>query len=149
MLGSGLAFYNAELTPDGIGYSDITVITDFDCAAVQEYWYRSEWRDGVSTFWRELEYGSGLRERSYSEPGKRDTGPLSVKIRVRAGERGRVRFILSWNVPNQYNYWSPCKTEDGRDVTWKNYYATVYEDSRASAARAAFSSPSAARGERR
>jgi uncharacterized protein (DUF608 family) len=44
-----------------------------------------------------------------------------------------VRFVLAWNVPNQYNYWSPYKDEAGNHVTWKNYYATQFKDSYATA----------------
>ncbi|MBQ7363527.1 MAG: hypothetical protein IJW48_03640 [Clostridia bacterium] len=130
---TGITFFDAGHGRDEIGYSDLTVLTDCERSFAQEYWYRGEWRDGVSSFWRELSSGEGLRERSYTEAGGRDTGSLSAKVSVPAGARRSVRFILSWNSPNAYNYWSPCKDADGDDVTWKNYYATVYESSRESA----------------
>ena len=39
------------------------------------------------------------------------------------------RFVLSWNIPNNYNYWNPCKDDNDVDITWKNYYATLFDDS--------------------
>ena len=40
--------------------------------------------------------------------------------------------MISWNVPNNINYWDPYKDTDGNDVTWKNYYATLFADAAAS-----------------
>ena len=41
--------------------------------------------------------------------------------------------MIAWNMPNNYNYWKPYKEKDEngeeRDVTWKNYYATLYPNS--------------------
>ena len=44
-------------------------------------------------------------------------------------KKHQFRFVLSWNVPNNYNYWEPCKDAEGNDVLWKNYYATWFKDS--------------------
>ena len=44
-------------------------------------------------------------------------------------EKKSVRFVLSWNIPYCYNYWSPLKDENGKDIVWKNYYATLFENS--------------------
>ena len=56
-------------------------------------------------------------------------GTLIAEINVCPGEKKKVRFVLSWNIPNNYNYWNEYKNEDGTHKTWKNYYATVFEDS--------------------
>ncbi len=40
--------------------------------------------------------------------------------------------MLSWNVPNRINDWSPVRDEAGRDLVWKNYYAVLGENSLAS-----------------
>jgi uncharacterized protein (DUF608 family) len=52
---------------------------------------------------------------------------------MKAKERKKIRFVLAWNAPTQYNYWSPFHDENGKDVTWKNYYATKFNDSLATA----------------
>ena len=101
---------------------------DTENAVLQEYWYRGGWRDPVSTFWYEMTHGT-LSNRHYKEAGKGDCCTVGAEI----AENKKTRFILSWNVPNCYNYWWRCKDENDRDVMWKNYYATRYENSCASA----------------
>ena len=109
-------------------YGDLCVAVDGKNAFAQEYWYRGGWRDSVSTFWYEMTHG-GLTDRHYDTPKSGDHA--SVSASVIPGEK--TRFVLSWNVPNNYNYWWRCTDENDRDITWKNYYATRFENSRASA----------------
>ena len=129
--GTGIFFTDSARTAKEIGYADLAIMTDGDAVA-QEYWYRGVWRDGVTTYWRELEAGA-LRPRSYGEPGQHDCGSLAVHLSVPKGEKRRARFIIAWSCPVQYNYWNPLRDEEGRDVTWLNYYATLFPDSRATA----------------
>jgi len=108
-------------------YGDITVAVAGEGFA-QEYWYRGSWQDGVTTYWRELEVGD-LPARHYDEAHKRDV--CSVGKNISAGEK--ADFIISWNNPNHFHYWSPRQDEAGNDIVWKNYYATQFADSIASA----------------
>lgn len=118
----------ADISPEDAEYGDLTVAVDAKDAVVQEYWYRGEWRDPVSTFWYEMTQGT-LLDRHYEEAGKADCCTIGAPL----DEGKKTRFILAWNVPNCYNYWWRLKDENDRDVMWKNYYATRYENSRASA----------------
>ena len=118
----------ADMAEDALEYGDLTVAVDAKDAKVQEYWYRGEWRDPVSTFWYEMTHGT-LSDRHYDKVGKADRCTIGATL----SEGKKTRFVLSWNVPNCYNYWWRCKDENDKDVTWKNYYATRYENSRASA----------------
>ena len=118
----------ADEPQDSVEYGDLTVAVDGKNAVLQEYWYRGGWRDPVSTFWYEMTRGT-LTDRRYPEAHKADR--CTVGASLTDGER--TRFVLSWNVPNNYNYWWRCKDENDRDITWKNYYATRFADSRASA----------------
>ncbi len=118
----------ADESADSTEYGDLTVATDAKDAIAQEYWYRGEWRDSVSTFWYEMTKGE-LRDRHYDAPHRADRCTLGAPIT----EDEKTRFVLAWNVPNNYNYWWRCKDENDKDVTWKNYYATRFENSRASA----------------
>ncbi|MEE0898784.1 MAG: GH116 family glycosyl hydrolase, partial [Acutalibacteraceae bacterium] len=70
-----------------------------------------------------------INERIYDDQGRYDTGTLIAEIKLCPKEKKKVKFILSWNVPNNYNYWNECKNDDGTHKTWKNYYATVFENS--------------------
>lgn len=125
--------FNGILDKTDKDYYDITVATDSPDAKLQEYWYRGAWRDGVTTYWREITSG-GLTDRHYDTEGDHDKAAISVKRTVNGGNTGDVRFVISWNAPNNYNYWTPLEDDNGNNVTWKNYYATVFESSTESAA---------------
>ena len=118
----------ADEPQDSVEYGDLTVAVDGKNAVLQEYWYRGGWRDPVSTFWYEMTR-STLTDRRYPEANRADR--CTVGASLTEGER--TRFVLSWNMPNNYNYWWRCKDENDRDITWKNYYATRFADSRDSA----------------
>lgn len=118
----------ADEPKDSTEYGDLTVAVDGKNTVLQEYWYRGGWRDPVSTFWYEMTHGT-LTDRHYPEANKADRCTVGASL----FEGEKTRFALSWNVPNNYNYWWRCKDENDRDITWKNYYATKFENSRASA----------------
>ena len=121
---------HAGVSEDDIAYGDLCIAVDGQKSIVQEYWYRGGWRDHVSTFWYELTHGS-LSDRHYDAPNPKGNDYASIGAEVVPGEK--TRFVLAWNMPNNYNYWWRCKDENDRDITWKNYYATRFENSRASA----------------
>lgn len=113
--------------------NNVTVATDCENTHITNYWYRGWWgnfyKDNIRTFWSSWKNGEQLTCRDYTEMGWRDVGTVSGSVKVLPGERKTVRFVLSWSVPYCHNYWSPLKDEDGNDVRWKNYYATIFEDS--------------------
>ncbi len=118
---------------DEIGYCDLSILTDCDDVNVQPYWYRGNWQDGVTTYWKEFSACEKMPERNYETAGTVDHATVVASARIKAGEKKKIRFVLAWNAPIQYNYWSPYSDENGKDITWKNYYATKFEDSLASA----------------
>ncbi len=121
---------SSGLAQDNIAYGDITVAADADASFVQRYWYRGGWNDNLDVFIHELLSGDILTDRVYDTPRPGgDTGSIAVRTRIPARGTDNVRFVLSWNVPNNHNYWS-----HGDETPWKNYYATVFADSRDSAA---------------
>ncbi len=110
-------------------YGDISVCSNIKNAEIQRYWYRGEWYDNLDVYLKELLNSDKLSDRVYSEEKpnwKPDLGSVASHISVNKGGTGNVKFTLSWNVPNAYNYW--VKTEEERP-TWKNYYATVFDSS--------------------
>ena len=124
------------ISKDDPAYGDLTIATDHPDTQVTSHWYRGNHMDYIVTFWNEFSSIDGITERSYEELGDkyaRDIATVLAKIKLSPGEKKSVRFILTWNIPNYYNYWSPYKDEDGKDITWKNYYAVLFEDSKASA----------------
>ena len=126
----GILLENAQDTPDTVAYSELCLATDAKEARMQEYWYRGGWMDGVTTYWKNLSAAAPMPGRTYDTPGKQDHATLTVTFSLAARERRRVRFLLSWYVPNAYNHWSPKKDAEGRDLSWRNYYATLFSGAR-------------------
>ncbi len=127
--GGALMLYRADKGQDEIGYGDLTVATDAKTAYIQEYWYRGKWQDGVVSYWNDFHTVAPLRERHYATDGSFDTGTVVAELTVAPRAVERARFVLAWNIPNNYNYWNPMKDAAGKDISWKNYYATVFRDS--------------------
>ncbi|MSR84288.1 MAG: hypothetical protein EXS58_15420 [Candidatus Latescibacteria bacterium] len=118
---------------------DLCLATDAAQTSCQRYWYRGAWFDSLEVFWRDFTRPGRLKGRDYAadQAGEGNHASLAAHLELGPGERGRVRFILSWNFPNCQNYWNPkagdCAAECGVSTTWKNYYATCFADARASA----------------
>lgn len=122
---------NADADNNSPEYGDISIATDCENAAHQTYWYRGEWQDNIVTFWNEFNSSYELCDRTYEDAGKGDHATLCAKLSASSGESNKVRFVLSWNIPNMNCYWEHA--EDKMAQTWKNYYAMLFENSVASA----------------
>lgn len=122
---------------DSLEKFDLTVATPDDSAnenvSRQAAWYRGGWSDSLETYWRNFTEKATFPPRSYPSAGG-DHCTLAVRRTAGTGESVTFRFVMTWSRPNNYNYWNPLKDENGRDVSWKNYYATLFHDSRDSAA---------------
>lgn len=123
---SGILLKDAALNDREMGYSDLCILTDHEDTSVQEYWYRGRWKDGCTTYWKNLSNLERMPERSYSEPSKNDHGTVVSYVDIPAGAKARICFVIAWNVPVAYNYWKP---RDGEGTTWRNYYATQFRNS--------------------
>lgn len=114
-------------------FGDITIATDAEVISYQEYWYRGGWCDNLEMFWHNFTQPGHLRNRQYREDEppfrRKDTASLAAHMELMPGEKKKIRFTISWHFPNVNNYWNP--NPDGPNV-WRNYYATLFEDSLAS-----------------
>lgn len=124
-----LTLFNSGVDKNDIEYGDLTFATDCETAYTQSYWYRGGWKDGLVSFWNEFSSEINIKERIYDTDGRYDMGTIIAEITVSPNEKKKVKFILSWNIPNNYNYWDECRNDDQTHQSWKNYYATVFEDS--------------------
>ena len=124
-----LTLFNSGVDKDEIDYGDLTLATDCDTTYTQVYWYRGGWQDSIVSFWNNFSNEKNITERIYDSQGSYDTGTLIAEMTLYPNEKKKVKFVLSWNVPNNYNYWNECKNDDGAHKTWKNYYATLFENS--------------------
>lgn len=131
--GNVITLYHAEKSKEDLEYGDISLTAENPKAA-QTYWYRGRWQDGLTTYWNQFSAGE-MPDRHYTEADdfKNHRGDHCTMVQgstIASGERKAFRFVLSWNVPNNYNYWTLNNKQYGDP--WKNYYATRFEDSAAS-----------------
>lgn len=132
--------------PRDFAYGDLTLATDAENVDYQEYWFRGVWFDHIGVFWKNFTQAGPLKNRTYKESVPADdVGTLAARLVLKPGEKKAVRFIISWNLPNNHNYWAeenldfPSEDKDqiGKEGfpenRWKNYYATLFEDSAATA----------------
>ncbi len=136
-----VTLYHATKHPDEIGYGDLS-LSAVTPKAVQTYWYRGGWQDHLVTYWKQFSAGE-MPDRNYEHFSgltrvmTRDKTPDHCTVvqgdTVAPGETKHFRFVLSWNIPNNYNYWSDKETPNApTGKPWKNYYATRFADSVAS-----------------
>ena len=129
----GISLVNGDKEQNEIGYFDLCALVDDSKADVEGAWYRGGWQDGVTTYWKNLTLCENLPARTYETDGYYDHGALASHFTLNGGECKRVRFVIAWNVPNQYCYWDSCKDDCGKETQWKNHYATKFKSSQESA----------------
>jgi uncharacterized protein (DUF608 family) len=124
-------------------YGDICISTDGTDVTYQEYWYRGEWFDNITVFWRDFCTPGPLNNRTF--PDKRVDGAVStynfqdecvlgIMRAVKPGQSVDFRFAVTWSFPNFVNYWNPgLIPPGGKSPQWKNHYATRFRDSMESA----------------
>ena len=110
---TGIKLYTAEEKSTATSYFDITVLTDSKDSVAQEYWYRGGWMDSVTMYWNNFTKLDRMPKRHYDTVGNLDHCTLASYITLQPHSSGKVRFVIAWNAPNQYNYWSPCLDENG------------------------------------
>jgi len=130
--------YYREHQPE---FGDLTISTDGEDVSYQSYWYRGGWFDNLTVFWKEFTSPGRFKERNYhsqrvkhqvSTYNRQDVCLLSSHKTLAPNQRGEFRFIITWNFPNYVNFWNPgdCCGSGSCDLpSWKNYYATLFEDS--------------------
>lgn len=138
----GLFLDCPERDHDDPAYGNLCLATDGEQVSYQEYWYRGGWFDGLNVYWHDFTQPGAFRNRSYAQPSGTpktdrmrgfDMCTLACSAQLEPGEKKTFRFVLSWSCPNYENYWNPQPGGVAAN-TWKNYYATRFADSQASAA---------------
>jgi len=130
--GKGIYLRDTANGEDDTAYFDLCMLCDGAETVAEEYWYRGRWQDSKTVYWRNFTDLERIPERNYSEAGKHDHASLVSYFFIPARARHRVRFVMTWNAPNAYNYWAK-DLQDGERGPWKNYYATKFKNSRATA----------------
>ena len=140
----------------------LCLATDCMSGSHQLYWYRGDWFDNLNTFWQDFTAFGPLKDRRYhsaktgGDPNYSadDLASLCASLEVPAGETGELRFVWSWYIPEENNYWNPpedcgCGCDHGQEDgdcgcghdhgqedggcgcgapanNWRQYYATRF-----------------------
>ena len=127
---TGVRFSNSNLKHNADAGTAL-IATDCENTAIQEYWYRGEWFDALTTFWNDFSSPCPLKERHYARGnrGEGEMATLSSSITIPAGGTGRICFLLTWHFQLMEKYWG--KSTFGRRYRWKQYYAKSFCDAAA------------------
>lgn len=133
----GILLEYPGISPDSKEFGQLCLACE-QASTVQPYWFRGKWLDNIVMFWNEFTSDAGLSHRVYDTDGAQDTCSLGKCLTLNPGESGILRFIVSWNIPNNYRYWAKSYVwntgmEDPNQRSWKNYYATRFDSAAASA----------------
>jgi non-lysosomal glucosylceramidase len=126
--------------PGDTGFGDLCISTEAEDVSFQQYWYRGNWFDSLEIYWKDLSSPGRLANRTYPKElaGGYNHGTVAAHVMVEPGVKRNVRFVISWSFPYCQNYWDANAAElakkAGIPETWKNYYATIFKDSRESGA---------------
>ncbi len=119
---SSITLKSKNLAPEQPEYGELAVFTDCNDISYQEYWFRSDWFDDMTTFWREFSSFGRLKNRTYGDSDPRgqnntcDTCTLEAHISLAPGEKKEIYFLLAWYFPNFVKYW------DNGKPSWKHEY---------------------------
>ncbi len=109
----------------------ITVATDSENTAHQDYWFRGSWFDTLTMFMNELNSEKSISKREYDTEnpnGLGDAATLTSTVSLKSGETGKIKFLISWRVPlfdiEEIHFGGSRKSSN-----LKNYYATVFKNS--------------------
>ena len=126
---------STQASPDDVRYGDITLASDAVDVSVQQYWYRGRWYDNLAVFWSNFSTIGPLQNRIYdvvpasTDPNCQDTCTMAAPFHLEPGEEKDIRFVITWNFPNNCNYWNHDLGRSDGKGQWKNYYATLFHDS--------------------
>jgi uncharacterized protein (DUF608 family) len=109
-------------------FGSLALATSWPDVKVQTHWYRGTWFDSLHRFWDLASRGEieENREPATIERGT-DTGTIALEVRVEPGKSVRLPVWIVWHTPIFEKYWD----SDPVKPTWRNHYATRFEDAAA------------------
>ncbi len=121
---TGLFLTTEKHPPTSPRFGSMALVTTWDDAAV---WPR--WPGGHGTlakWWEAIAWGD-----EFPPPGDGGvpTGTVAANAQLAPGAEAVIPFLITWHFP-VFEHWRTRCGEDGceRAATWRNYYATLWDD---------------------
>lgn len=110
---------------------NITIATDAENTAHQDYWFRGSWFDTLTMFMNELNSADSIVKREFdteNQSGYGDAATITSTVRLNPGEVKKVKFLISWYVP-QFDIEEIHFGKIRKSSGIKNYYSNVFKNS--------------------
>ncbi len=119
----GLFLGNPRLEAASPQAGSLALVTPWEDGAV---WPR--WPDGPANLWKFWE-AIALSDKFPPPTGDSPTGTVSADAKIGPGSEVAIPFFITWHFP-VVEHWKRTRGADGteRTATWRNYYATLWED---------------------
>ena len=124
-----------------VDYGEICMATDHTDTSYQRNTFRGSWFDTMEVYWQDIAAPGKLNDRFYGVDGEKaidmprrnsEHGVLASHFTLQPGQSKRVRYVISWFVPNATKYWEGQSElfEEPKPVSevWTNYYAGEWSD---------------------
>jgi uncharacterized protein (DUF608 family) len=127
-----LSLTSEQIGADDPRFGSLALSTTWSEGFCQESWLRGGWYDMMHDFWDHYAVSGTLPERSYgpSPEGHSDVGTLGAQLTLGPGESAVVPFLITWYFPTFSKYWGDiaCSCDSCERPTWRNYYASQWQD---------------------
>lgn len=126
---------------DHINHRQLCMSTDHGDVSYQHHLYRGNWFDAMEVYWKDISTAGKLNDRCYLDTKGLDAQNLNDAVEhsvmashvtVPGGASKTIRMALTWYAPNVEKYWIAegplaCCPSPDFNMTWRNYYATLWE----------------------
>ena len=126
----GVFFSHKNEPIDSPDYGSLMLATSNENYSYTPYWPRTFWHAAIDEIWQSFKNSNSLPFRKKDASNKAEAGALMVAEKIAPGETKTFNFYITWYFPNFEKYWKgwQINRSDGRQVIWKNYYASLFDD---------------------
>lgn len=118
----GLEMTTRKHPTDSPHFGSLSLTTTWDDVGAKTNWLRAGWFDTLHDFWDTASRRGALEDERYSaksESDKNDIGTIWLKAQIDPGKTATLPIFISWYNPNVV--WHT-------GGTWRNYYATMFDN---------------------
>ncbi|MCY4446921.1 MAG: GH116 family glycosyl-hydrolase [Rhodobacteraceae bacterium] len=122
-----------------VDYGELCLATDHADTSFQRNTFRGSWFDTMEVYWQDISAPGNLKDRFYGVDGEKaaemplsnsEHGVLASHVTIKPGQSKKIRYIISWFVPNVTKYWDEQSglLDEQKPVpeVWTNYYASEW-----------------------